>query len=163
MKSIRNIMTLAGLSLVLFALSTTGAKAQDIALPSFGGNFTLPVAAQWGGMTLPAGEYTLRYGQAFSGGTYAVAVTSKADRTTRMALVKANTDPSTKKDALVCVRDGDALVVRALEMPAIGTAALFALPHGEKLMAHNRNHKGYSQLAEAPMLIEQIPVALNGR
>ena len=164
MKSIRNMMTLAGLSLVLFALSVTGAKAQNIALPSFEGYFTLPAAAQWGGMTLPAGEYTLSYGQLFKGGVRAVVIAGKADGNIRgMALVSANNDPSTKKDALVCVREGDRLVVRALEIPEIGTAAMFSLPHGERLMAHKRDHKGYTQLAEAPQLIEQIPVVMNGR
>ena len=162
MKTIRSLMTLAGLSLVLFALSATGAKAQNLSSTRFSGNFTLPVAAQWGGMALPAGEYTLSYGQPFLGGVYAVVVAGKADRIIRgMVMVKASNDPSTKKDALVCVRDGDALVVRALEMPELNTAARFALPHGTQLAAHNRNHKGYTQLAEAPMLIEQIPVTLN--
>jgi hypothetical protein len=162
MKTIRSLMTLAGLSLVLFALSATGAKAQNITAASFSGTFTLPVAAQWGKMTLPAGEYTLSYGQAFNGGTYIVAVAGKADGNIRgMVIVKANSDASTRKDALVCIRQGDALVVRALEMPQLHTAAQFALPHGEKLVAHNRNHKGYTQLAEAPMLIQRISVAAN--
>ena len=64
MKTIRSLMTLAGLFLVLFALSATGAKAQNLSSASFSGNFTLPVAAQWGEMTLPAGNYTLGVGLA---------------------------------------------------------------------------------------------------
>ena len=163
MKTIQRLVILAGLSMMVFALSATGAKAQNITAASFSGNFTLPVAAQWGRMTLPAGEYTLSYGQAFKGGTYIVAVTSKADGTTRMAIVNANSDASTKKDALVCIRQGDALVVRTLEMPGLGTAAQFAMPHGAKLVARNRNHKGYTQLAEAPMLLERISVTQNAR
>jgi hypothetical protein len=158
MKTIQRLAILAGLSMMVFALSATGAKAQAISTPSFSGNFTLPVAAQWGRMVLPAGEYTLSYGHAFVGGAYAVAVTSKADGTTRMALVNVNTDVSTKNDALVCIREGDALVVRRLEIPELGMAAQFAMPHGAQLEAHNRNHKGYTQLAEAPRLIERIPV-----
>lgn len=158
MKTIQRLAILAGLSMMVFALSATGAKAQNMTLANFTGTFTLPVAAQWGSMALPAGEYTLSYGQAFNGGTYAVAVTSKASGTTRMALVKARRDASTKQDGLVCVRQGDVLVVRALEMPEIGTAAQFSLPHGTRLTARNRNHKGYTQLAEAPMLLERISV-----
>lgn len=164
MKTIRSLMTLAGLFLVLFALSATGAKAQNLSSASFSGNFTLPVAAQWGEMTLPAGNYTLSYGQPFLGGVYAVVVAGKADRKIRgMVFVRSYNDPSTKKDALVCVRDGDSLVVRALEIHQLNTAAQFALPHGAKLVARNRNHKGYTQLAEAPMLIERIPVTLNAK
>lgn len=163
MKSIRNMMTLVGLSLALFALSATGAKAQNITLTSFDGSFTLPVAAQWGRMNLPAGEYTFSYGQLFNS-VHAVEITGKADGIIHgIAFVRAMNDVSTRKDALVCVREGDALVVRALEMPDIGESVTFALPRGEKLMAHNRNHKGYTQLAEAPMLIERIPVTLNAR
>ena len=161
MKTIRSLMTLAGLSLVLFALSATGAKAQIIPSPSFSGNFTFPVAVQWGSMALPAGEYTLSYGQAFTGGTYIVSVTSKADGTTRMAMVKANSDASTKNNALVCIREGDALVVRALEMPQIGTAAEFAVPRGTKLTAQKGNDNSYTPLAEAPMPIQRVTVRIN--
>ncbi|HXH51117.1 MAG TPA: hypothetical protein VNM47_17395 [Terriglobia bacterium] len=164
MKTIRSLMTLAGISLVLFALSATGAKAQILSSARFSGNFTLPVAAQWGRMALPAGEYTLSYGQPFKGGTFIVVVAGNADGNIRgMVLVKANVDASTTKDALVCIREGDALVVRALEMPELNTAAQFALPHGAKLVARNAKQKGYTQLAEAPMLIERIPVTLNAK
>jgi hypothetical protein len=163
MKTIRSLMTLAGLSLVVFALSATGAKAQTMTSTSFSGAFTLPVAAQWGRMALPAGDYTLSYGQPFKGGIYAVAVTSKANGNTRIALVKANSDASTTKDALVCIHEGNTLVVRALEMPELGTAAQFALPRGTKLVAHNGYDNSYTQLAEAPMLIQRIPVTLNAK
>jgi hypothetical protein len=160
MKTIRSLMTLAGLSLVLFALSATGAKAQIIPSPSFSGNFTFPVAVQWGSMALPAGEYTLSYGQAFKGGTYIVSVTSKADGTTRMAMVKANSDASTKNNALVCIREGGALVVRALEMPQLHTAAQFGLPHGAQLTAQKHNGVKNVELAQGPVLIQRIPVTL---
>ena len=164
MKTIRSLMILAGLSLVLFALSATGAKAQIMPSANFRGTFTLPVAAQWGEMSLPAGEYTLSYGQPFRGGTYAVAVTSKADGKGRgYVLVNGNSGVSSKKDALVCIREGDALVVRTLEMPTIGKSAHFTLPHGTQLTARNGKHNGYTQLAQAPMLIERIPVALNSK
>ena len=163
MKTIRSLMTLAGLSLALTAFAAAGASAQGFTMGNVGGAFTLPFETHWGAVTLPAGEYTLSYGQAFKGGTYIVAVTSKADGTTRMAIVNANSDASTKKDALVCIRQGDALVVRTLEMPELGTAAQFAMPHGAKLVARNRNHKGYTQLAEVPMLLERISVTQNAR
>ena len=164
MKSIRNLMTVAGLSVVLLALGTTGANAQMTTTTNFAGTFTLSHPAEWGTMVLPAGEYTLSYSQAFNGGTSIVAVAGKRDGITRgMVLVKANSDASTKRDALVCIREGDALVVRALEMPQIGTAANFALPRGTKLTAQKGNHNGYTQLAEASMRIERIPVTMNAK
>jgi hypothetical protein len=164
MKTIRSLMTLAGLILAAFALSATGAYAQSISTPIFSGTFTLPVAAQWGGMTLPAGEYNLSYGLAFAGGTRFIEVASKKDGTTRgLVVVTSNSDPSTSKDALVCIREGDALVVRMLEMPSIGTSAQFSMPHGAQLVARNAKHNGYTQIAEAPKLFEQIPVTLNAK
>jgi hypothetical protein len=48
-------------------------------------------------------------------------------------------------------------------MPAIGKSMTFALPRGTQLAAHNGKNNGYTQLAEAPMLIERIPVTLNGK
>ena len=159
MRTVRNLMALAGLSLVVLALGVTGARAQGLSATSFRGTFTLPFETQWGKMALPAGEYSLSYGQPFKGGIYVVEVTSKADGTSRgMALVNASDDVSTKEDALVCVRQGDALIVRTLEMPDLHTAAKFALPHGGELAARTRNHKSYTQLAEAPMLIERIAI-----
>lgn len=62
MKAIRNLMTLAGFSLVLFALGAPGARGQIANPAQFAGTFTLPIDAQWGAVTLPAGNYTLRYG-----------------------------------------------------------------------------------------------------
>jgi hypothetical protein len=164
MKTIRSLMVLAGLSVVFFALSVTGTKAQGLNTTSFTGTFTLPSEAQWGKMTLPAGKYTLHYGQPFNGGVYAVEVFDKAAEISRgMLLPLAISSTSTRKNALVCVREGDVLVVRALEMGDLGTSINFALPHGTRLMAHNGSRNQYAQLAEAPMLIQRVPVTLNAR
>ena len=65
MKTNRSLMTLAGLSLVLFALGAIGAKGQQapsLETTNFAGAFTLPTDAQWGRMALPAGDYALYYG-----------------------------------------------------------------------------------------------------
>ena len=156
-------MTLAGLIMAVFALSATGAKAQTISAASFKGTFTLPVAAQWGKMTLPAGTYNLYYGR-LDEGPDVVEVVGKAKGSPRgLIVVAGNGDASAAKSALVCIREGDALIVRRLEMPALGTAADFSMPHGTQLEATNRNHNGYTQLAEAPMLIERIPVTFSAK
>jgi len=163
MKANRNLMTLAGLTVMLFALGAAGAKGQGIYLTEFAGKFTLPTAAQWGKMTLPAGDYTLQYGIEESGhGLVVVRGTSKGSPY-GMIIAGPVGDTSAASSALVCVREGDDLIVRALEMPQIGKAAGFALPRRARLVAHNGKHGGYTQLAEAPMLIQRIPVTLKAK
>jgi hypothetical protein len=164
MKTIQRLAILAGLSMMVFALSATGAKAQIISTANFSGTFNLPVAAQWGRMTLPAGTYNLYYGSLNDQGSYVVEVAGKAKGSPH-GLIQAtgNDDVSAANSSLVCVREGSTLIVRALEMPSIGTAAKFSMPHGTQLEATNRSHKGYTQLAEAPRLIERVPVAFNAK
>ena len=165
MKSIRNLMTLAGLSVVLLALGTTGVKAQvvqGLSTINFTGTFTLPNYAQWGTMALPAGDYTFNYGNRY--GFYFVEVRGTAKGSPHgVILVAGKSDTSAAKNQLICVREGNGLVVRALDMPQIGTAANFALPRGTKLTAQKGNHNGYTQLAEASMRIERIPVTMNAK
>jgi hypothetical protein len=164
MKTIQRLAILAGLSMMVFALSATGAKAQAISTANFSGTFNLPVAAQWGKMTLPAGTYNLYYGRLHDGDINVVEVAGKAKGSPHgLILATGNDDVSAANSSLVCIREGDALIVRALEMPAIGTSAQFSMPKGTQLEATNRNHNGYTQLAEAPRLIERIPVAFNAK
>lgn len=158
MKTIRNLMTLAGLSVMLFALSATGAKAQMLTSTGFAGKFTLPSAAQWGTMVLPAGNYSLSYGKLDT--TYFVEVRGAAKGSPHGVIHVAVNDPvAATKSALVCTREGNVLIVRKLEIPQLGKSVVFAMPRGEKLVARNRKHNSYTQLAEAPMLLERISVA----
>lgn len=163
MKTNRSLMTLAGLTVMLFALGAVGAKGQGIYITEFAGKFTLPTAAQWGKMTLPVGEYTMRYGIDESGHGL-VLVRGAAEGTPQgMILAGPAGDTSATKSALVCVREGEDLIVRALEMPQIGKAAGFVLPRRARLVAHNGKHGGYTHLAEAPMLIQRIPLTLKAK
>ena len=167
MKTIRNLMTLAGLILAVFALGATGAQAQQapsLSITHFGGTFTLPMEAQWGKVTLPAGQYSLYYGSVQDGSASMVEVVGKAKGSPHGVIpVAGRDDASAAKSSLVCVREGSTLIVRRLEMPAIGTAVQFSMPHGAKLVARNAKHDGYTQLAEAPRLIERVPVAFNAK
>ena len=167
MKTIRSLMTLAGLSLVILALGVTGAKAQQapsLSTTHFGGTFTLPMEAQWGKVTLPAGQYSLYYGSLWDGSTSMVEVVGKAKGSPHGVIPVARKDEtSAANSALVCIREGDALVVRSLEMPELHTAAQFSMPNGARLVARNAKHNGYTQLAEAPMLMERIPVTFNAK
>jgi hypothetical protein len=167
MKTIRSLMTLAGLSLVIFALGVTGAQAQQapsLSITHFGGTFTLPLEAQWGRMTLPAGQYSLYYGSVQDGSASMVEVAGKAKGAPHGLIpVAGKDDASAATSALVCVREGSTLIVRTLEMSAIGTSAQFSMPNGARLVAQNAKHNGYTQLAEAPSLIERVPVAFNAK
>lgn len=163
MKTIRTVVALVGLSLVLSALGATRAGAQNLETTVFAGTFTLPVQVQWGSMTLPAGNYSLYYGKLFMGGTYTVEVVGKAKRSLRGWIpLKARTGPSTAKNSLICIRDGNNLVVRRLEMPAIGESLEFAMRRGMKLLTHRQKHGQYT-LAEAPILIQRVPVKPIGK
>jgi hypothetical protein len=164
MKTIRSLTILAGLPLLVLALGATGAKAQSFSVSDFAGTFTLPFEAQWGSTTLPAGEYSLYYGQPLAGGPLMVEVLGKEKGSPHVFILPQGTDsPSTASSALVCVREGNAGIVRGLEMPEISKSVHFGMPHGAKLVAQNGKHNGYTQLAQAPMLIERIPITLNAK
>ena len=162
MKRIRSWMTLAGLSLVLALFGAAGANAQ-VVTPNLVGTFTLPFAAQWGAVTLPAGDYTLRYGYA-RGGVGVVEVQGTAKGTPHsFILAQSHDSTSAARNAIVCIRQGDGGIVRGLDLPAIGESAQFALPHGMKLMAQQRDNSTYAQLAEAPQLIQRLSIKVNGK
>jgi hypothetical protein len=161
MKTIRNLVTLAGFSVVFLALGATGAKAQSLRTPHFSGTFTLPFNAQWGRTILPAGEYKLYYGRLFEGGPAMVEVVGKENRTPHaLILPQSVSDASATKSALVCVREGGAGIIRALEMPQIGEAVNFSMPRGTQLMAHRQNGSKNIELAQGPMLIQRIAITL---
>lgn len=163
MKTIRSLMTLAGLSLVLFTLGAVGARGQATYTTHFAGRFTFPSQAQWGKITLPAGEYTMQYGVQDNGHALVVVRGTAKGSPSGVILAGPAGDTSATKNTIVCVRDGNILVVRALEMPLIGESAEFPMPHSAKLLARNGKRNHYTLLAEAPMLIERIPVTLNAK
>jgi hypothetical protein len=163
MKMIRNITILVGLSVVLFALAVTGARAQTFASTSFTGSFTLPAETHWGALTLPTGDYTLSYGIAFSS-TYLVAVAGKAEGSPRaMILPGSRNDVKSAENVLNCIREGDTLYVRALEMPLIGQSVHFRIPHGVEVrsrvspIAKNHGPSGKTSFTQEAIRIERVP------
>ena len=163
MKTIRGLMTLAGLSLMLLALGAAGAKGQGSNSTRFAGTFTLPLEAQWGKMTLPAGDYTLQYDMQETGNRLVVVRGTAKGSPYGSIIAGPLGDTSAKQNAIFCVRDGNVLIVRSLEMPVIGESVRFGMPRGAKLAAHNGQRSGYAQLAEGPMLIERIPLTLSAK
>jgi hypothetical protein len=163
MKTIRSLMTSAALIVAFLALGTPVVRGQAVPLPRFSGTFTLPTQAQWGKMTLPAGEYALHYGALFGGISVVHVAREGKGVPGGFVLPLAPNSASRTKNAILCIRDGNTLIVRALEMPVIGESVTFAMPRGAKVVAHNGKHNGYTQLAEAPRLIERIPVTLSAK
>lgn len=164
MKTIRNFMILVGTSLAVLVLAATGAKGQTLDTTYLTGTFTLPFEAQWGHMTLPAGEYTMKYGRLFEGGIAVVGVVGKAEGSPHGWVVPESTNHAlATKNALVCIRQGNRGIVRGLELAEIGESVSFALPRGAELMAKQRNHNGYTQIAAAPMLIQRVPIIPSGK
>ena len=164
MKIIRNLVTLAGLSLVVLALGATSARAQSLRSTNFTGTFTLPFEVQWGHTILPAGDYSLYYGRLFAGGPALVEVKGKKDRSPHVyVLPQGVNDVSTTKSALVCIREGGAGIVRVLEMPEINEAVTFKMPSGAQLMANQHNGNKNVEVAGGPMLIQRIPVTLTAK
>lgn len=164
MKKVRNLTLLVGFSVALFALGTIGTKAQGLTNVSFAGTFTLPFGAQWGHLTLPPGEYTLQYGQLFARGTYAVAVAGEEKGSPHgLILIRQRSDPSETGNSLICIRAGNKRYVRGLELAEIGVSVSFALPRDVDLMANQRSHNGNTQIAQAPMLIQPVPVKPSGK
>src|SRR5574338_341414 len=109
MKTIRRLTTMIGLTLVLIALGAISARGQFLDSTQFVGTFTLPISAHWGTTTLPAGDYTLRYGTLHAtGGFVEVRGTEKGSRHVVISVEGAGHSSATKT-ALVCLRDGAAL------------------------------------------------------
>ncbi len=159
MKTIRSFAFLSGLSVALFALVAIGAKGQVLGSSQFTGTFTLPFEAQLGAMTLPAGDYSIRYGRLNNGGIYTVAIVAKAEGGPHGWVLPESADPiSATNNALVCIRQGNKGFVSELRIAEIGQSVRFALPHGAELMAKLRNHNGNTQLAEVRIPIERVLV-----
>jgi hypothetical protein len=159
MKTVRNLTIMVGLSAALLALGTIGARGQ-IAYPArFAGTLTLPFEAHWGAMTLAAGDYTLQYGIQDDGSRLAYVRSTAKGGPYGMILAGPLGQTSATKNALVCVREGNVLIVRALEMPAIGEAVRFPLPRGVELVAQQRNHNANTQLTETRIPMIRVPVS----
>lgn len=159
MKKTRNLAILAGLCLVLVSMGATNAKAQVLSTASFTGTLTLPYQVQWGQMTLPAGDYVVRYGNEGAGGLQIVEITGKAKGSPH-GLVRVLSKHSAEggENRLTCIRDGNTLIVSALEIPQIGQTVEFSMPHSAQLLARRLNSSKKVRIAERQKGIERIPV-----
>ncbi len=74
-----------------------------------------------------------------------------------------NASPSLSKDDLVCIRKGGRLVVRSLEIGQLGDTIYFHLPKGAQTYAQRRGSSKPALLAEAPQLLERLPITSSGK
>jgi len=169
MKTIRRLVMPAGVLVMFLAMAATGLRAQSLFSTHFAGKFTLPFMAQWGTTVLPPGEYELYYGIQGNKGLYAVEIRGQGELPQVVKIAMGRSDAKAGENALVCVREGNKAHVRALELPAIGESAQFALPHGvsveTKILPGKKSHyqNTKTQLAETRIPIARVPVKLSAK
>lgn len=161
MKTIRSLMAMFGLSLVLSTLVAIGARGQALDSGQFNGKFTLPFVAQWGAMTLAPGNYTLQYGTQKSGQRLVEVRGTAKGSPYGMIQARPGGVTTATRNTIVCVREGSVLIVRALEMPAIGEVVEFAVPHGIRLRVHKAKHNGFAQFDRGHMPIQRVALHVN--
>ena len=88
-------------------------------------------------------------------------VLNNADGHARMILARDRTGTSSAKTELVCTREGNVDIVRALNVPALGESIHFSLPQNMKLMASNRKHSANTSVAALHGLTQSVPVILS--
>jgi len=110
------------------------------------GSFTLPFAAQWGGLNLNPGTYSFDVKP--GGNSYVVHVQQGTEAVGLvMTSVFSSKDAPALSDAtLLCVHNSGSCTIGALKMPAFGVL-YFNLPESAK-----------SQVAQKPDLMERVPV-----
>lgn len=161
MTKVRSLVISVVALLMLFALAATAGEARSLYSTHFVGKFTLPFTAQWGGMTLPPGNYNLYYGTMGVGGTYIVEVANEDLGVTQGWVFPRGTNGVKGEGSfLVCVREGDIGYVRSLQMAEIGESIEFSKPHGVSvetwIMSGKKTHKTNTALSE--MRIPVVPV-----
>ena len=121
-------------------------------------SFSLPFEARWGKAVLRPGQYTLTLDTASANGVVSV----RGNGQTAILCAQAFSDKDTSgQSSLVLVRSQGTYTVRALDLGRLGVF-YYWLPKGETPLA--RNAKGNEHvIAQAPVLIQRLPVSVNGR
>ncbi len=147
MKTIRSRSLVKTLVLVTILCGSASLAAAQSAIK---GEFTLPFDAHWGKAVLPAGDYTFDLRSAQTPKVIQI----RGQGTNVLVMAQGATDlPSLTEDsALVLVRSGGNHIVRSLRLGPLGMS-LFYAPHKGEPMG----------VAQAPELIQRVPVHINGK
>jgi hypothetical protein len=141
----KKVVWVALLAVVVFG----GVAAKLQARPATMGKFTLPFDAQWGMVSLPAGEYAFAVDHMSPNGTIFVYRGTEAVGIVRPQELENGGDPSAPGQ-LLCMRHGGKYTVRALALPQVGTF-YFSLPEDLN-----------SLVAQQPRLIETVSIQVSG-
>ena len=118
--------------------------------PACQGKFTLPFEAQWGPVSLPAGDYAFTLDSTAMGSRVVTVVQGQRKVAMVMAQGRSHGD-SAKASALIVTRSGGRARIQALHLDELGDF-FYSAPKAEGL-----------QMASAPQLIQRIPVFANGK
>jgi hypothetical protein len=128
--------------LLATALSAGLLSAEDLK-----GTFTLPFEVRWGTAILPAGDYSFQ----LDNSNYIVTI--RGENQAAMVLSPSRRDDNQSgSSALIVVRHGKRGTVRALRLPEQNVVFTYPARKGEPPM-----------LAQAPELIQRIPVVVSGK
>ena len=145
-QSSRMVKNLA-LALVGVFIFAGAVNAQE---PACEGKFTLPFDAQWGGVTLPSGDYTFTL-DSTALGSYVVTVVQGQRRVAMVMAQGQSHGDSAKASALIVTRSGGRARIHALHLAELGDF-FYGAPKAEGL-----------QMASTPQLIQRIPISTNGK
>jgi hypothetical protein len=124
MKAIRRFSFLQALALSVLALGLSAAPA---AAQTVSGTFKLPMAANWGASSLPAGEYS--YSAEISQGMPIVTVRSLDTKWAEMFVAQSVSPGDDSQPAsLELTRKGDKMYVSSLSAKGMGLVFNYALP-----------------------------------
>jgi len=114
-----------GVGLLAACFTANLAKASD----AYTGKFTLPFEARWGGLVLPAGEYSFTLNDLTVAGTIAV---QRDGKNLGVVLVRSISDFDTSgKSELVAVSNGGVYRISAMHLQA-GARMGFLIPKAEQ-------------------------------
>jgi hypothetical protein len=146
----RSLSQLASLFVVGLAVaaSVAPATAQTSSAVSKG-KITLPIEVQWGGVSLPPGEYTYTLDSGSLGGV--LRLRRAGHYVAVLQAVGISEARPSRSSELILIRRGRKGIVRTLYLSELGLA-----------LSYVRYPRGLQTIAQAPELIQRIPVSSFG-
>jgi hypothetical protein len=165
MKAIRNLATLAAVTMLAIAFSSVRANAQGVVR----GTFKLAFQARWGTTSLAPGRYHFEVFGPEGAGNEAreVMVWSRNnegdDPTYHILGVLGDPPSSTAKNELQCQCRGEVCVVRKLQLALAGETLTFTAPKSENIGREARGRKNHTQRRQKAAAIETVPIVMSGK
>jgi hypothetical protein len=145
----QNRKRLACISVALIAVSGAGNGAS--AQSAYRGKFDLPFEARWGQTVLPPGQYSFALDRNAVGGM--VRVRGEGGAEIQYVMSDGGRDQQrVSRSELILVRDGGVLRISSMRLAGPGLVLEYPLPARETTV-----------LAQAPVLIQSVPVSLGER